>query len=75
MKILTDALRQASADFSRAAGSARDATEHRALIAARDKVNHALENVPPTDCPICSGQREWVEVGQRAMCYFCGETR
>ena len=39
---LIAALHRAAANFSRAAGSARDRGEHRSLIAARDACNAAL---------------------------------
>jgi hypothetical protein len=27
---------------------------------------------PPTDCPVCEGEREWSGVPGMAQCHFCG---
>lgn len=29
----------------------------------------------PSNCPNCNGEREWVEPGKIAQCYFCGKIR
>ena len=40
-----------------------------------DVVSHLrkLADMPPTNCPICNGQREWTGKGIKANCFFCNK--
>ena len=51
-------------------------TNSHTLTLHSDVVSHLrkLADMPPTDCPNCHGEREWVGKGIEANCYFCGMT-
>ena len=52
------------------------------MVLAQSNINGVKHPVPsvhpkstiPPNCPYCNGEREWLETGVSAHCYFCGKS-
>jgi hypothetical protein len=49
----------------------KDQEQHQAGDKKPDRIKKTAASVPP-DCPLCSGQTEWMRAGEIYVCHFCG---